>query len=116
MRVGIVRIDICVPVPHTLVARRCAGAKAVGVLEKDVSFGARGHGVHKREFCAAAGRRRSPYPYNFIGGLGGDDISEAQVAGIFRVLQQAAEGADVPRVSFLGIDSPADVLGAEGGR
>ena len=51
-----------------------------------------------------------------IGGLGGDDISEAQVEGMFRALAQAADGTlDLPHVSFLGIDSPADAV-SEGGR
>ena len=61
--------------------------------------------------------------YNFVGGLGGDDISETQVEGMFAMLEQVVKGAeaarDMPRVSFLGIDSPADALGArgaEGGR
>ncbi len=54
---------------------------------------------------------------NFVGGLGGDDISETQVHGMYRMLVQAAEGTgELPRVSFLGIDSPADALGAERGR
>ena len=58
--------------------------------------------------------------YNFVGGLGGDDISEAQVRGMYAMLAQAAEGTgELPR----GIDSPADChpersaqRGAEGSR
>ena len=34
--------------------------------------------------------------YDFVGGLGGDDISEAQVA-VFRTLQKRRRSADVPR-------------------
>ena len=53
--------------------------------------------------------------YDFIGGLGGDDITSAQVEGIFRVLLTSQlAGGDIPRVSFLGIDSPADAAGAKG--
>ena len=49
--------------------------------------------------------------YNFIGGLGGDDISETQVEGIFAALAQVGvDAGDLPRVSFLGIDSPADTV------
>ena len=40
-----------------------------------------------------------------------------RVHGMYRMLVQAAEGTgELPRVSFLGIDSPADALGAERGR
>ena len=115
VRVGLVRIRYLRPMPSALVVEALRGAKAVGVLEQDISFGA--EGTVCTNVDAALHQAGVMVPtYNFVGGLGGDDISEAQVAGIFRVLQQAAEGADVPRVSFLGIDSPADVLGAEGGR
>ena len=115
VRVGLVRIRYLRPMPSALVVEALRGAKAVGVLEQDISFGAEGTVCTNVDAALHQAGVMMP-TYNFVGGLGGDDISEAQVAGIFRVLQQAAEGADVPRVSFLGIDSPADVLGAEGGR
>ncbi len=115
VRVGLVRIRYLRPMPSALVVEALRGAKAVGVLEQDISFGAEGTVCTNVDAALHQAGVMMP-TYDFVGGLGGDDISEAQVAGIFRVLQQAAEGADVPRVSFLGIDSPADVLGAEGGR
>ena len=110
------RIRYLRPMPSALIAEALRGAKAVGVLEKDVSFGAEGTvftNVNSALQQAAVGVPT----YNFVGGLGGDDISEAQVHGMYRMLVQAAEGTgELPRVSFLGIDSPADALGAERGR
>ena len=123
VRAGMLRIRYLRPMPSALIAEALRGAKAVGVLEKDVSFGAEGTvftNVNSALQQAAAGVPT----YNFVGGLGGDDISEAQVRGMYAMLAQAAEGADdLPRVSFLGIDSPADChpersaqRGAEGSR
>ena len=116
VRAGMLRIRYLRPMPSALIAEALRGAKAVGVLEKDVSFGAEGTvftNVNSALQQAAVGVPT----YNFVGGLGGDDISETQVHGMYRMLVQAAEGTgELPRVSFLGIDSPADALGAERGR
>ena len=50
-----------------------------------------------------------------MGGLGGDDITQAQMRGMFEVLEQIAAGRiapeDCPRVGFLGVDSVADEFG-----
>ena len=123
VRAGMLRIRYLRPMPGALIAEALRGAKAVGVLEKDVSFGAEGTvftNVNSALQQAAAGVPT----YNFVGGLGGYDISEAQVRGMYAMLAQAAEGTgELPRVSFLGIDSPADChpersaqRGAEGSR
>ena len=123
VRAGMLRIRYLRPMPGALIAEALRGAKAVGVLEKDVSVLRPGHRVHERELRAAASGRGRAH-VQLRGGLGGDDISEAQVHGMYRMLVQAAEGTgELPRVSFLGIDSPADChpersaqRGAEGSR
>lgn len=128
VRAGLLRIRYLRPLPAAAIAQALRGARAVGVLEKDVSFGAEGT-VFTNVNSALHQAGAAVPTYNFIGGLGGDDISEAQMAGMFEMLLQAAHSATpgetapaFPRVSFLGIDSPADALGAaalqhtEGGR
>ncbi|RDB62055.1 pyruvate ferredoxin oxidoreductase [Gordonibacter sp. 28C] len=114
-RAGLLRIRYLRPMPAAAVVQAVRGARAVGVLEKDVSFGAEGT-VFTNVNSALQQAGAGVPTYNFIGGLGGDDISEAQMKGMFRVLQEAAGGkTDVACVSFLGIDSPADAV-AEGRR
>lgn len=114
-RAGVLRIRYLRPMPDAALARALADAAAVGVLEQDISFG--GTGTVYANVLASLARAGIARPSaNFIGGLGGDDISEAQVEGMFRALAQAADGTlDLPHVSFLGIDSPADAV-SEGGR
>ncbi len=114
-RVGLLRIRYLRPMPGELIARAVSGAKAVGVLEKDVSFGAEGTVFTNVNSALLQAGVRVP-TYNFIGGLGGDDISEAQMAGMFRMLEEAVSGtkdpAAFPCVQFLGIDSLADANAA----
>lgn len=115
-RVGLLRIRYMRPFPYGQIADALKGAKSVGVLEKDISFGAEGTVFTNVNSALQQGGAAVP-TYNFIGGLGGDDISESQIRGMFSVLQGAAcEKRDLPRVSFLGIDSPADEPDAQGGR
>ena len=103
VRAGMLRIRYLRPMPSVLVATALAGAKAVGVLEKDVSFGAEGTVYTNVNSALQQAGARVP-TYNFIGGLGGDDISEAQVEGMFpRSSRRRLDGTlDLPHVVVLG--------------
>lgn len=106
VRAGMLRIRYLRPMPSELIAEALRGAKAVGVLEKDISFGSEGT-VFTNVNSALQQAGVCVPTYNFVGGLGGDDISEAQTIDMFRALQQVADGAgsgSLPRVSFLGVD------------
>ena len=114
VKAGLVRIRYMRPFPAREIAEVLAGAAAVGVLEKDVSFGA--EGTVMTNVCSALQQAGNVVPMvNFVGGLGGDDITQAQMRGMFEVLEQIAEGRiapeDCPRVGFLGVDSVADEFG-----
>ena len=112
VRVGMVRIRYLRPMPFEKIARALRGARAVGVLEKDVSFGAEGTVFTNVNSALAQAGVFLPV-LNFVGGLGGDDISPVQMCGMFACIEQAAQGSyEGPHVSFLGVDSPADALGA----
>lgn len=114
VKAGLVRIRYMRPFPAQQIAAALANAAAVGVLEKDVSFGA--EGTVMTNVCSALQQAGNAVPVvNFVGGLGGDDISQAQMRGMFEVLSQIAAGRiapeDCPRVGFLGVDSVADEFG-----
>ena len=111
-RVGLLRIRYMRPFPAAAIARALEGAKAVGVLEKDVSFGAEGT-VFTNVNSALQQAGNTVPTMNFVGGLGGDDITEAQMDAMFDELAAQASGR-VPesRVVFLGIDFAC----REGGR
>ena len=114
VKAGLVRIRYMRPFPARQIVEALADAAAVGVLEKDVSFGA--EGTVMTNVCSALQQAGNAVPVvNFVGGLGGDDISQAQMRGMFEVLSQSAAGRiapeDCPRVGFLGVDSVADEFG-----
>ena len=104
-RTGVLRIRYLRPVPGRQLAEALAGAAAVGVLEKDISFGGDGGAVFSTVLAACARRGVARPALNFIGGLGGADISRDQVRACFADLERLAAGQDeAGRVVFLGID------------
>ena len=46
---------------------------------------------------------------DFVGGLGGDDITADQVRGIYGTLERVAAGARVLPVTFLGVEDGSEV-------
>ncbi len=113
VRAGVVRIRYMRPFPAAEIASAVANASAIGVLEKDISFGA--EGTVMTNVCSALQQAGVTAPVlNFIGGLGGDDISADQMMEAFDALSRLARNEDaadaIGRVNFLGIDA----LGKEG--
>ena len=102
-RVGLLRIRYLRPMPADQIAEAVAGARAVAVLEKDVSFGAEGT-VFTNVNSALQQAGITVPTCNFIGGLGGDDIKADDLATVFEELRRITEGEDMPAVSWIGID------------
>ncbi len=97
-RVGMLRIRYMRPFPYEQIGEvlgaLCAAGtlKAVGVLEKDISFGAEGT-VFTNVNSALMRAGLCVPTRDFVGGLGGDDISHAQVASIFGALERVADAS-----------------------
>ncbi len=103
-RAGVLRIRYLRPLPVRPIAEAVGGAAAIGVLEQDISFG--DAGTVFTNVLSALGRLGMARPaVNFIGGLGGDDISRDQMRACFADLERLAAGQSAAgRVVFLGID------------
>lgn len=90
VRAGMLRIRYLRPLPARAIAEALAPCKAVGVLEKDISFGATGT-VYANVMQALASAGLAIPSLNFIGGLGGDDITREQVRDAFADLETLSE-------------------------
>ncbi|MEC4183464.1 pyruvate ferredoxin oxidoreductase [Adlercreutzia sp. R21] len=114
-RAGLLRIRYLRPMPARQVAEALTGVRAVGVLEQDISFGFEGT-VFTNVMSALARTGSVPPALNFIGGLGGADISRAQMRGMYGRLAALAAGegdVGVSPVVFLDVDGvPAGGLNA----
>ena len=94
---GVVRIRYMRPFPNEEIASALKNAKAFGVLEKDISFGNEGT-VYTNVNSALQKAGITVPGYNFIGGLGGRNISAGDIEQIFADIQNGTE-----RVRFVGI-------------
>lgn len=81
-KVGLLRIRYMRPFPNEEIAQAVKNAKAVGVLEKDISFGNEGT-VYTNVNSALQKANINIPTSNYIGGLGGKNISPEEIENIF---------------------------------
>ena len=96
-KVGLGRIRYMRPFPNEEISQAVQNAKAAAVLEKDISFG--NEGTVYTNVNSALKKFGVEVPVsNYIGGLGGRNISEVEIKTIFSSLKTNPSG-----VNFLGI-------------
>lgn len=101
-KVGLLRIRYMRPFPNQEIARAIRRAKAAAVLEKDISFGNEGTVyTHVNSALHKAGLQIPTV--NYVGGLGGKNISEEEIRRIFARLRQPQS-----ETRFLGIGGIAE--------
>ena len=97
-KAGVLRLRYIRPFPNNEIAQIVKSAKAIATLEKDISFGNEGT-VYTNVNSALHKAGVSLPSSNFIGGLGGKDISAEDIRGIFAFLQTGKK-----TVRFIGIE------------
>lgn len=96
-KVGVVRLRYLRPFPTEELALLVKNAKAIGVLEKDISFGNEGT-IFTNVNSALFQFGLNIPSYDFIGGLGGQNISHENIEEIFEAIEKGTE-----HVNFIGI-------------
>lgn len=97
VKAGVVRIRYMRPFPNAEIADVLRNAKAYAVLEKDISFGNEGT-VFTNVNSALKKAGADVKGYNFIGGLGGRNISASDIEKIYNDITNGTES-----VNFIGI-------------
>jgi len=103
-RIGLLKVRSFRPFPEKEIADALRSAKAVGVLDRSVSFGGAGGPVHIEVKSALYGSGATAGIVNYIYGLGGRDLSMdhvRQVAGDLEIV--AKKGTPIDNVRFLGL-------------
>lgn len=98
VRVGLLKIRCLRPFPADVIAEVLGPAKAVGVVEKAISFGSTGP-VFADLVAALINRGARPHLHNFIVGLGGREITREDISGIIDSLL----AGDGPVQQFVGL-------------
>lgn len=97
IKAGVLRIRYIRPFPNEEIASSLKNVKAYGVLEKDISFGNEGT-VFTNVNSAIKKAGYNVKGYNFIGGLGGRNISAGDIEKIYEDIINGTQD-----VNFIGI-------------
>jgi len=99
VRVGLVKVKTYRPFPVQALIAALDGAKAVGVVDRSVSFGWNCGPVYQ-DVAGALGHAGVPMPsMSFIGGLAGADLTPQHFGGVIeRVAQLARDREPGPTV------------------
>lgn len=97
--VGVLKVRCNRPFPRGSLYETLRSARAVGIIEKDVSLGLEGIlcSEIRSAFCGSA---ETPKISSFIAGLGGRDITVENIKGVARTLYHD----DTCRVEFINLD------------
>jgi pyruvate ferredoxin oxidoreductase alpha subunit len=99
-RVGLLRQRMIRPQPAGDLVRALSGRAAVGVIDQNLSPGLGGILYHEIAAALATSAARPTVLRSFVGGLGGKDISQAELDHVLRVLD-TSEPTDHPAESEL---------------
>ncbi|WP_053956753.1 transketolase C-terminal domain-containing protein [Inediibacterium massiliense] len=106
-KVGLLKIRFVRPFPEKEIIEIAKKTKVFGVLEKDISFGYEGT-VYTNFNSTLAKLEKSPKAYNFIGGLGGRNISKEDIDKIFKELKETLRGKKLKKVNFINLGVNTD--------
>ncbi len=95
MRVGLLKIRALRPFPTDEVRGILADRRAYAVVDRNVSFGLN-TGIVYQEILAALSGQSIP-GMNYIGGLGGEDLTVDMFSDVLEQLGEVAGGAEPPR-------------------
>lgn len=108
LKVGMAKIKAFRPFPFAELAEVLQNAKAVGVLDRDISFGSTGI-VYQEVLASLKHLEHEPLVLDLIAGLGGRDITVDTVVNSARLLQEASE-AGYGKDRVIWVDANQDLL------
>lgn len=100
-KVGLLKLRCLRPFSKNEIAEILGNAKAVGVLEKDISFGYEG-AVFTEVNSALSSLNNIPKTYNFVAGLGGRNISKCDIKEAFeKIMDYSSDEEQSNNVEFM---------------
>jgi pyruvate ferredoxin oxidoreductase alpha subunit len=91
------------PFPETEVKDLATRVNAIGVIDKDISFGYEGT-VYTNVNSAISKIDKYVYKSNFVGGLGGRDITKDEIEEMFNKLFSGVENKSEEKVEFFSLN------------
>ncbi len=108
IKAGVLKVRFLRPFPEEDIVEAVKGAKVIGTIEKDISFGYQGTVYTNVNAALVKGGIVKP-SYNFIGGLGGKDISREDIFSCFETLIHHNNEEKAQYVKWIGLGVEDDV-------
>lgn len=101
-KVGILKLRYLRPFPASQVREVLNNKKAIGVIDKNISFGYEGT-IYTNINSALISLEKSPATLNFIGGLGGRDITKGNIREMYNSLLLEASGKKQEKIQYMNV-------------
>lgn len=108
IKAGALKVRFLRPFPEEDIVEAVKGTKVIGTIEKDISFGYQGTVYTNVNAALVKGGIVKP-SYNFIGGLGGKDISREDILSCFETLIHHNNEEKAQYVQWIGLGVEDDV-------
>ena len=102
LRVGLVKLRFYRPFPKGYFRDLGPRVKAIGVIDRDISFGYEG-AVASDIKSALTGAAACPKVINFIAGIAGRDITKENIEDMYDKLFRFSRGEDEKEMQFIGL-------------
>jgi len=110
IKAGLVKLRYVRPFPYNELTQAIQGAKVIGTFERDISFGYEGT-VYTNVNSGLIRKGILKESYNFIGGLGGRDISYDDIEACFDIMINGKESRKKTEVKVDNTDSHVIFVG-----
>ena len=101
-KVGLIKLRVLRPFPLKKIADALKNVKAYGVIDKNISFGYEGS-IFTNVNSALVSMEKMPKGVNFIGGIGGRDITRDDIEKAYDELIEISEGKEVTRLQYMNV-------------
>ncbi|GAU77564.1 transketolase C-terminal domain-containing protein [Fusibacter sp. 3D3] len=101
-RVGLVKLRVVRPFPVEKLMELVKNAKTIGIVDKNISFGYEGT-LYTNVNSAFVQSGIKKETYNFIGGIGGRDITKDDIHEMYENLQLASAGEQIDAVTYYNV-------------
>lgn len=103
-KVGLLKPRVFRPFPYMEIAQALSHLKAIAILDRSISFGGFGGPLFTEFRSAMMEFGKIPENINIIFGLGGRDINEQDIRGVYEQLDEIVKTGKVKeRVQYLGV-------------
>ena len=104
LKVGLLKPRFFRPFPREIIVKSLSHLKAVAVLDRSESFSTQGGPLFSEIKAALYEEKKHPLVVDYIFGLGGRDIFEADIENVYRnLLEVAKTGRIKEKIQFIGV-------------